>query len=209
MAVRFFRVFKTLPYRAGREPITNLYMYDNFSEGGAGSDFPGEITAFTDKLVAEERKIHTSAVSFYRVESGLVRPPRGSERYPVPGIVDYVKEISPTLPGTYLDGSPMRQPEDCILVQRRISNRGWLRKYYHVCGAATAASGGVYNWKWGSGPIATALNVLVTLDEIALIVPTAPTHRLTNSRGHRPGDTGGVSGPWKASDTIIYHELKY
>lgn len=209
MAVRFFRWYKTIPFRNGTELVGNIYMYDNFAAGGAGADPPLEIRTVEGDILAAEKSIHSSRVLFTRVESGLVRPPRAGETYPVPGIVDYTRELTPTEPGQTSAGATFRQPEDCVLVQRRISNRGWLRKYWHICDGAKASASNGYSWEWASSILALALTTIQGLDELNGVAPDLTVHRLCNSRGHRPGDTGGMSGPWQVTNRIIYHELKY
>lgn len=209
MAVRFFRWFKRIPYRNTTEEVGNIYMYDGFSEGGAGTDPPGAIRSIEGQILDGEKAIHGTLVSFVRVESGLVRPPRGAEKYPVPGLIDYTRELVPSEPGTRINSAGFRQPEDCVLVQRRISNRGWLRKYWHGClpelqSGATLA----YRWEWTADVQADALGIIQSLDELQESGVT-PTYRLTNSRGQRPGESGGLSGPWQVSARAVYHELKY
>jgi hypothetical protein len=209
VAVRFFRWFKTIPYQNTTEEVGNIYMYDNFSEGGAGTDPPLEIRTVEGDILDAEKSIHSSRVVFRRVESGLVRPPKANEKYPVPGLVDYTRELVPGQPGARSAGATFRQPEDCMLVQRRISNRGWLRKYWHICDGLKSGGTQGYNWTWDSGLQADALVVIQGLDELNGAAPTLNVHRLSNSRGQRPGQTGGLSGPWQVQGRVVYHELKY
>lgn len=210
MAVRFFRWFKTVPYKGTQEEVGNIYMYDNFSAGGAGTDPPLEIRTAEGEILAEEKALHTNRVRFLRVESGLVRPPRGAEKYPVPGVVDYQRELIPPEFGTHALGTgEFRQPEDCVLAQRRISNRGWLRKYWHICSGDRTSPGWGYAGQWSSTIVADALATIQDLDELNGPAPDLNSHRLTNSRGQRPGESGGLSGPWQVNVDIVYHELKY
>jgi hypothetical protein len=192
-----------MSFRGQPEEVTNIYMNDGWSPDGAGSDSPGAIRDIEGQILDAELPLHSNKVTFLRVESGLVRPPVLPEKYPVAGQVDYERLYPAGLFGT-VNELQSEATEFSVMVQNRISKKGWLRKYYHRCaGTIDPSTTGTDPWIWSAGIVGPTLTAIKGLNELAEVAGVGK-HVLCNSRG-----TQALEGGWTGPDRAVFHELKY
>jgi hypothetical protein len=203
VAVRFFRLYKTMSYRGQPEEVTNIYMYDGWDPAGSGADSPGAIRDIEGQILDVEKTLHSNKVTFLRVESGLVRPPKLLEKYPVAGLVDYERLYPQPALGA-VNELQSEATEFTVMVQNRISKLGWLRKYYHRCaGTLVAGATGTDPWIWSAGIVGPALLAIKGLNELAEVAGVGK-HVMCNSRG-----TQAQEAAWAGPDRAVFHEIKY
>jgi len=121
-------ITKSCPFRDSVQEFSNVYYYENV---GGALPSPSEADALIDELVAFEKTIHSSSVTFVR---GRCWSNGGS-----PGTSDMISQK--LLSGVGTNGARLIDAERAYLFRLRAGNdsRGnavYFRKWYHTLGAA-------------------------------------------------------------------------
>jgi hypothetical protein len=119
-------VLKRIPYRGSTQHFSNVYFYAR----GLGGASDAELTAILDEVVAQEKLMHTSAVTFVR---GRVWTADGTPQQNEMRVIKELTGVGSLASVTGMD------PENAILLRVRAgkSSTGkpvYLRKFYRPQG---------------------------------------------------------------------------
>ncbi len=199
MASRYYRIYKELPTSAdSQEEFSNVYRY---SHPGVSLSVPQDVAVATiNALLALEKPVHATNVQFTRAESGQINTLNVYDSVDVNVAFSSQFGTGPSgISGTW-------QPENVVMVQRRVGKRRWLRKFIHSGCLSKAAQTGNWSFSWlttGTGWAA----ILAYCSEIwALDVTVNGSSEVLT---YEAGNGAAADGAFVADDRVRWHDLNY